>query len=171
MRTAMRRLHDLVDAGFLAHVRLDGARCVYHLTPKALGVSAEIEKWARPSLATTPPDRQAMYCWLRSSMWAALTADGWRVGNDGHALFALRRFLIDTLEAGLAANPRRRRAPAHGLEPEGHARVRRARACARAICLAVADGDAARAGPDALPASIIIRSPASVARVRSAPCR
>ncbi|MCC7071744.1 MAG: hypothetical protein IT383_10500 [Deltaproteobacteria bacterium] len=102
VRTAMRRLHDLVDAGFLAHLRLDGARCVYHLTPKALGVSPEIERWARPSLATPPPDRQAMFCWLRSSLWAALTADGWKVGNDGQALYALRRSLIDTLEAGLA---------------------------------------------------------------------
>ena len=26
LRTAMRRLHDLIDAGFLAHVRLDNAR-------------------------------------------------------------------------------------------------------------------------------------------------
>lgn len=103
LRTAMRRLRQLVDEGFLSHLRLDGARCVYHLTPKALAVAPEITKWAHASLVSTPPDRQAMYCWLRSSMHAALTAEGWIVGSNGHALYGLRRFLIDTLEDRLKA--------------------------------------------------------------------
>jgi hypothetical protein len=110
LRTAMRRLSDLVDAGLLANLRLDGARRVYHLTEKALALPV-MEKWAHASLATRPPDRQAMYCWLRSALFAALTADGWRVGNDTSALFALRRCCIDALEdARSEANQDRQRA-------------------------------------------------------------
>ena len=106
----MRRLKDLVDAGYLGHLRLDGARCVYHLTPKALALTPAIESRAHAALAGAPPDRQAMYCWLRSTLYALLTADGWTVGNDGAALYALRRFLIDTLEDELteASVPARR---------------------------------------------------------------
>ena len=101
-RTAMRRLKDLVDAGYLAHLRLDGARCVYHLTPKALALTPDLAMRAHSALATTPPDRQAMYCWLRSSCYGELVAAGWNVGNDPAAVFALRRFNIDDAESRLA---------------------------------------------------------------------
>ncbi len=52
-----------------------------------------------------------MYCWLRSTLYARLTADGWNVGNDGAALYALRRYLIDRLDGDLAEASRHAREP------------------------------------------------------------
>ena len=100
-RTAMRRLHDLVEAGYLAHLRLDNARCVYHLTEKACALTPNLELRAHSALYTRPRDRQAMYCWLRSKIFAKLIDAGYHVGNDPPALYALRRFLIDHIEAAL----------------------------------------------------------------------
>jgi hypothetical protein len=104
-RTAMRRLHDLVDGGFLAHVRLDNARCLYHLTEKTCALTRKLEERAHSALYTPPPDRQAAYCWLRSRIFAQLSDMGYAVGNDPAALYALRRFLIDRLEAAVKNSP------------------------------------------------------------------
>jgi hypothetical protein len=130
-RTAMRRLHDLVDAGYLVHHRLASARCVYHLTPKSLALTPALQVRAHASLDERPPERQAVYGWLRSAFYARKTAEGWNVGNDGPALHALRRFHIDDLMAQLAKGPRgrerddlqsrlafARKAPALAVSPE-----------------------------------------------------
>jgi hypothetical protein len=95
-RTAMRRLHDLVAAGYLAHFRLDNGRCVYHLTEKTCSLTPNLALRAHSALYSRLPDRQAAYCWLRSTIIARLTAIGYVVGNDPAALLALRRFLIDS---------------------------------------------------------------------------
>lgn len=48
-------------------------------------------------MCVPPPPRQARYCWLRSVLWASLEKDGYTVGQDGRALHALRRFLVDAV--------------------------------------------------------------------------
>ena len=107
-RTAMRRLHELVDAHYLGHLRLDGARWIYHLTPKSLDLTPRLRLRAHASLAVAPPDRQAMYCWLRSSLWAALMTEGWTLGRSGRELQAVRRFLLDGLNERLKRAPQDR---------------------------------------------------------------
>jgi hypothetical protein len=96
-RTAMRRLADLVKAGYLERVRVDGTRWVYHLTANALELTPRLQRLGHTTMCVLPPPRQAMYCWLRSSLWASLAKDGYTVGQDGRALHALRRFFVDGL--------------------------------------------------------------------------
>lgn len=96
-RTAMRRLAELVKAGYLERVRVDGARWIYHLTAKALELTPRLQGLGHTTLHAPPPPRQAAYCWLRSSLWASLEKDGYTVGQNGSALHALRRFFVDSL--------------------------------------------------------------------------
>lgn len=106
-RTAMRRLHDLVAAGYLGNVRIEGARRVYHATAKALDLSPRTRACALSSHAVPPPDQQAMACWLRSALWASLDAAGWRVGRGGSEL-TVRRFLVDSTRIERAKTPSER---------------------------------------------------------------
>lgn len=101
-RTGKRRLKDLVAAGYLAHVRLDGARQIYHLTAKALALTERLQLRAYDTLCVPPADRQAMYCWLRSALWASLSADGYTVGQSGDELHMVRRLLVDSAKRELA---------------------------------------------------------------------
>lgn len=99
-RTAMRRLSELVRDGFLAHVRLEGTRCVYHLTAKGLAASntaARATDWIRRA----PAARQADYCWLRASLVASLTRDGWNVGRSWLHQHHLHAHLINRMKAML----------------------------------------------------------------------
>ena len=93
-RTAMRRLADLVRRGFLGHVRLDGTRCLYHLTTKGLATSrhhASATDWIR----RPPPRRQADYCWLRAALIAALAREGWDVGRSWLHQHWLHQYLVE----------------------------------------------------------------------------
>jgi hypothetical protein len=102
-RTAMRRLHQLVAEGYLGHLRLDGARCVYHLRTPALSTSARLRSRSISSTTDPPPEQQAMYCWLRSTLWASLSEAGYTIGQSANDLHALRRYMLDTMTASLDA--------------------------------------------------------------------
>jgi hypothetical protein len=96
-RTAMRRLAELVRERFLAHVRLEGTRCIYHLTAKGLAASTSRERvthWIR----RPPAPRQADYCWLRSALVASLTREGWDVGRTWRHQLALRQHVVGGLK-------------------------------------------------------------------------
>lgn len=99
-RTAMRRLSELVRDGFLGHLRLEGTRCVYHLTAKGLAASSTAAR-AKDWIRRPPAPRQADYCWLRSSLIAALTRDGWNVGRSWLHQHHLHAHLIAGIGAKL----------------------------------------------------------------------
>lgn len=63
------------------------------------------------SLATKPRDDVALWAYRRGCLHAALREDGYKVERSAKALLSLRRWLVDTQRARVAAAPAEHRGP------------------------------------------------------------
>lgn len=90
-----KRLKSLVAHGVLARQQIGDARSVYRLRRRALSLSPRLRVRAGDAARGPLADHDANYCWLRGSLWAALTKEGYAVGRGRDELLALRRYLVD----------------------------------------------------------------------------
>ncbi|HUQ50693.1 MAG TPA: hypothetical protein VM692_00640, partial [Gammaproteobacteria bacterium] len=96
-------LARLVEEGFLARMDLKQARVIYHLTRKSLATIEVAGIHVPETLRRPPTDELGQVFWLRASLRAEHSRLGFTVGRGPREAYALRRFLIDSVERSAAS--------------------------------------------------------------------
>lgn len=104
-RSTAGMLARLVTEGFLARMDLKQARVIYHLTRRSLATIEDAGIDAPENLRRRPTDVIGQFLWLRASMRAEHSRRGFTVGRGPREAYALRRFVIDSVERSSANRP------------------------------------------------------------------
>jgi hypothetical protein len=102
LRSTYSRVSTLQKHGYLKNYAITGTpHVVVHLTEKARLSFPRVAAAFGHTVRRPPTDDIAAWAFTRSSLWAALSADGFCVGRDLRAMMALRRNLVDRQRARL----------------------------------------------------------------------
>lgn len=104
LRSTYNRIATLQKHGYLKSYAITGTpHVVLHLSEKARLTFPHVASAFGHTVRKPPTNDIAAWAFTRAALWAALTADGFTVGRDLHALLALRRNLVDRQRAQVEA--------------------------------------------------------------------